>query len=120
MPLIEAQTLWRQPHRAHRPGAADLDGADDRAVAEDAAGTARAVEAIEGEQLAGHEAARRLAGHGLAQCRPGGEQGRNDNCEPRNHTDPLPIPSHNATNRLLTMRIRRDHARTWSTNSEHP
>src|ERR1700720_91493 len=67
------QRAGREPHRAHRAGAVKLDGADDGAVAVDAAGAARAVETVEGEQLAGHEPPRGLGAHGLGPCRAGGE-----------------------------------------------
>src|SRR5262245_37778135 len=78
----------RQPHRPHRSGAAELDGADDRAVAVNAAGAARAIKTIECEKLAGHEAPRRVRAEGFGARQAGCEQGRNHNREPRNHTDP--------------------------------
>src|SRR5262249_4906842 len=52
-PPAPPQRPRRQPYRAHRSRAAELDGADDRAVAVDAAGAARAVKTIECEKLAG-------------------------------------------------------------------
>src|SRR5262245_38077870 len=45
----------RQRYRPLRSRAAELDGADDRAVTIDAAGTARAVETIKREKLARYE-----------------------------------------------------------------
>src|SRR6478752_10627333 len=51
----DPQRARRQPYLFHRPRAAELDIADDRAVGVDPAGAARAIEAIEREQLAGHE-----------------------------------------------------------------
>ncbi len=53
----------RQPGVADRTRAAELDGARHRAVAEDAAGAARAVEAGEGEHLVGDELACLLRTH---------------------------------------------------------
>src|SRR5439155_2047343 len=50
----------RQPDPAHRSRAAELDGADDRTVAVNAPGPARAIETIEREKLTGHEPPRRL------------------------------------------------------------
>src|ERR1700751_3509649 len=81
----------RQPHRPHRPRAAELDGADDRAVAIDAAGAARTVKTIEGEKLAGHEASRRVGAERFRARQAGCEQGRNHDREPRNHTNPSPV-----------------------------
>src|SRR5262245_30616159 len=46
----------RQPHRPHRSGAAELDGADDRAVAVDAAGAARTTKTSERNKPAGPDA----------------------------------------------------------------
>jgi hypothetical protein len=45
----------RQRYRACRSRAAELDGADHRAVTIDAAGAARAIETIKREKLAGYE-----------------------------------------------------------------
>src|SRR5262249_48703957 len=109
----------RQPYRAHRSRAAELDGADDRAVAVDAPGAARAVETIEGEKLAGHEAPRRVRAEGFRTRQARCEQGRNHNREPRNHPDPLPRYRRCGNrNRPLTIRIRRDFAGCWSTNPQ--
>jgi len=48
----------RQRYRACRSRAAELDGADHRAVTIDAAGAARAIETIKREKLAGYEVPR--------------------------------------------------------------
>src|SRR5215510_3130467 len=113
------QRSRRQPYRAHRSRAAELDGADDRAVAVDAPGAARAVETIEGEKLAGHEAPRRVRAEGFRTRQARCEQGRNHNREPRNHPDPLPRYRRCGNrNRPLTIRIRRDFAGSWSTNPQ--
>src|SRR5262249_25794949 len=109
----------RQPHRPHRPRAAELDGADDRAVAIDAAGAARTVKTIKGEKFAGHEASRRVRAERFRARQAGCEQGRNHDREPRNHTNPLPRYRRCGNrNRPLTIRIRRDFAGSWSTNPE--
>src|SRR5262249_37390987 len=55
-----AQRACRQPDRAHRSRAAELDGPDDRTVAVNTPGTARAIETIEREKLAVHEPPRRF------------------------------------------------------------
>src|SRR5262249_15002962 len=88
------QRSRRQPYRAHRPRAAELDGADDPAVAVNSAGATRAVKTIDCEKLAGHEAARRVRAESFRARHARYEQGRNHNREPRNHPDPLPaLPS---------------------------
>src|SRR5262249_35051741 len=69
---------------------AELDGADDRAVAVDASGAARAIETIECEKLARHEAPCRVGAEGFRARQTGCEQGRNHNPEPRNPTNPPP------------------------------
>src|SRR6266700_5393882 len=52
----------RQRYRACRSRAAELDGADHRAVSIDAAGPERAIETIKREKLAGYEAPRGIGG----------------------------------------------------------
>src|SRR5262249_61824452 len=88
----------RPPSRARGPRAADLDGADDRPAAVDAPRTARAIEAIECEKLARHEAACRLRGKNFRPRRPhGNEQGCDHNRQPRFIPVPLPITAAAAT-----------------------
>src|SRR5262249_28820202 len=90
----DPQRSRRQPYRPHRSRAAELDGADDRAVAVDASGAARAIETIECEKLARHEAPCRVRAEGFRAPQTGCEQRRNHNREPRNHTNPPPpLPS---------------------------
>src|SRR5262245_48183296 len=115
------QRSRRQPYRAHGSRAAELDGADDRPVAVDASRTARAIEAIECEKLARHEAARRLRGENFRPRRPhGDEQGCDHNRQPRNHTGSPPhYRRRGDCNPPLTIRIRRDFAGCWSTKSEY-
>src|SRR5262245_271896 len=111
------QRSRRQPYRAHGSRAAELDGADDRPVAVDPSRAARAIEAIECEKLAGHEASRRLRSENFRPRRAhGDEQGCDHIGEPRNHPD---SPRCGDRNRPLTIRIRRDFAGCWSTKSEH-
>jgi hypothetical protein len=52
----------RQRYRACRSRAAELDGANDRAVTIDSAGAARAIETIKREKLAGYKAPRGFGG----------------------------------------------------------
>jgi hypothetical protein len=52
----------RQRYRACRSRAAELDGADHRAVTVEAAGAARAIETIKREKLAGYEVPRGVGG----------------------------------------------------------
>src|SRR5262245_52144987 len=87
-PAALPQRSRRQPYRAHGSRAAELDGANDRAVAVDASRAARAIEAIECEKLARHEAPCRVRAEGFRARQTGCEQGRNHNREPRNHTTP--------------------------------
>src|SRR5262245_45585735 len=54
------QRARRQPDRAYRSRAAELDGPDDRTVAVDPPSPARAIETIEREKLTRHEPPRRL------------------------------------------------------------
>src|SRR6516165_3167977 len=91
-----AQRSGRQPYRAHGSGAAELDGADHRAVAVNAARAARAVEAVEREKLAGDEAPRRLRAEHFRPRRDGRQQRHDHNCEPRNHI-PSPVTAAAAT-----------------------
>src|SRR5262249_22932987 len=63
-----------QRSRALRSRAAELDGADDRAVAIDAAGAARAIETIKREKLAGYEAPRGIGVQAFRAGRAGCEQ----------------------------------------------
>src|SRR5262245_23823576 len=115
----DPQRSRRQPYRSHRSRAAELDGADDRAVAVDASGAARAIKTIECEKLARHEAPRRVGAERFRARQTGREQGRNHHREPRNHTDPLPRYRRcGSRNRPLTIRIRRDFAGSWSTNPQ--
>src|SRR5215467_8111530 len=79
-----------QRYRALRSRAADLDGADDRAVAIDAAGAARAIETIEREKLAGYEVLRGVGGEGFRAGRACCEQDQNHHRQPCNHTETLP------------------------------
>src|SRR5438876_6431382 len=85
----------RQRYRACRPRAAELDGADHRAVTIDAAGAARAIETIKREKLAGYEAPRGVGGEAFRARRAGCEQDQNHYRQPSNHTGPSPVkPSH--------------------------
>jgi len=81
----------RQRYRARRPSAAELDGADDRAVTIDAAGAARAIETIEREKLAGYEAPCGVGGKAFRARRTGCEQDQNHHPQPCNHTEPSPV-----------------------------
>src|SRR5262249_300407 len=115
----DPQRSRRQPYRSHRSRAAEPDGADDRAVAVDASGAARAIKTIECEKLARHEAPRRVGAERFRARQTGGQQGCNHPREPRNHTDPLPRYRRCGNrNRPLTIRIRRDFAGSWSTNPQ--
>src|SRR5262249_45470271 len=109
----DPQRSRRQPYRSHRSRAAELDGADDRAVAVDASGAARAIKTIECEKLARHEAPRRVGAERFRARQTGCEQGRNHHREPRNHTNPppplpslrQPYPPVNHTNQARLCRI---------------
>src|SRR5499433_1918740 len=81
----------RQRYRALRSRAAELDGADDRAVTIDTAGAARAIETMKREKLAGYEVP---CGIGSEAFRAGGagcEQDQNHHCQPSNHTEASPV-----------------------------
>src|SRR5262245_48686454 len=80
----------RQCYRALRSHAAELDGANDRAVTIDAAGAARAIETVKREKLAGYEAPRRFGGEAFRAGRAGCEQHQNHHYQPCKHTEPLP------------------------------
>src|SRR5262249_40920112 len=77
-----------QRYRALRSRAAELDGADDRAVPIDSAGAARAIEAIKREKLAGYEAPRGVGGEAFRARWAGCEQDQNHHCQPCKHTEP--------------------------------
>jgi len=79
----------RQRYRACRSRAAELDGADHRAVTIDAAGAARAIETIKREKLAGYEAPRGVGSEAFRARRAGCEQDQNQDSEPWNHTEPF-------------------------------
>ena len=101
MPLSVAQTAAPftctvpagSAHIARGPVALHLDRADHRAVAVDAALAARAVEAVEGEQLADDEAARRIGIERLGQRRPTAASRHAAAIARRaNIVNPLPLP----------------------------
>src|SRR5262249_13343238 len=77
-----------QRYRALRSRAAELDGADDRAVAIDAAGAARAIETIKREKLAGYKAPRGIGVQAFRAGRAGCQQDQTQHCQPSNHTTP--------------------------------
>src|SRR2546430_3369516 len=81
----------RQRYRACPSRAAELDGADHRAVTIDAAGAARAIETIKREKLAGYEAPRGVGGEAFRARRAGCEQDQNHYRQPCNHTEPSPV-----------------------------
>src|SRR5215467_10687643 len=78
----------RQRYRACRSHAAELDGADDRAVTIDSAGAARAIETIKREKLAAYEAPRGFGGETFRARRAGCQQDQNHHCQPCKHTEP--------------------------------
>jgi hypothetical protein len=79
----------RQRYRACRSRAAELDGANDRAVTIDAAGATRAIETIKREKLA--KAPRGFGGEAFRARRAGCEQDQNHHRQPCNHTEPSPV-----------------------------
>src|SRR6266700_5645019 len=81
----------RQRYRACRSRAAELDGADHRAVTIDAAGAARAIETIKREKLAGYEAPRGVGGEAFRAGRACCEQDQNHHRQPCDHTEPSPV-----------------------------
>src|SRR5262245_50992087 len=81
----------RQRYRALRSRAAELDGADHRAVTIDAAGAARAIETIKHEKLAGYEAPRGIGAEAFRAGRAGCQQDQNHHCQPSNHTEASPV-----------------------------
>src|SRR5262249_28047718 len=81
----------RQRYRALRSRAAELDGADHRAVTIDAAGAARAIETIKHEKLAGYEATRGIGAEAFRAGRAGCQQDQNHHCQPINHTEAPPV-----------------------------
>src|SRR5262245_40854677 len=85
------QRSRRQPYRAHRSGAAELNGADHGTVAVNAPRAARAVEAVEREKLAGDEAPRRLRAEHFRPRRDGRQQ-RHDTIADRAIISPPPLP----------------------------
>src|SRR5262245_16655770 len=87
----------RQCYRACRSRAAELDGADDRAVTIDSAGAARAIETIKREKLAAYEAPRGFGGEAFRARRASCEQDQNHHRQPGNHLEPSPLRSATAT-----------------------
>src|SRR5262245_4853644 len=81
----------RQGDRACRSRAAELDGANDRAVTIDSAGAARAIETIKREKLAGYEAPRGFGGEAFRARRAGCEQDQKRHCQSSNHTEASPV-----------------------------
>src|SRR5262249_56082271 len=78
----DPECAHRQRYRALRSRAAELDGADDRAVTIDTAGAARAIETMKREKLAGYEVP---CGIGREAFRAGGagcEQDQNHHWQP--------------------------------------
>src|SRR5882762_6953507 len=78
----------QQRYCACRSRAAELDGADDRAVTIDAAGAARAIETIKREKLAAYEAPCGFGGEAFRARRAGCEQDQNHHRQPSDHTAP--------------------------------
>src|SRR5262249_25068924 len=77
-----------QRYRALPSRAAELDGADDRAVAIDASGASRATETIKRKNLPGYKAPRGIGVQASRAGRAGCQQDQNHHCQPSNHTNP--------------------------------
>ena len=84
------QRAGRQAHEAHRTRALHAQHAGDRAVAEDAAGANRALEAGEGELLAGDEPARGFGAHRLGQRGHGEHDSRQRDSDTHQHAGLTP------------------------------
>src|SRR5262245_23462408 len=94
----------RQRYRALRSRAAELDGADDRAVTIDAAGAARAIETIKREKLAGYEAPRGIGAEAFRTGRAGCEQDQNHHCQSSNHSEASPVTFSDSDLLLVSVR----------------
>src|SRR5262245_54600211 len=87
----------RQRYRACRSHAAELYGANDRAVTIDSAGAARAIETIKREKLAAYEAPRGFGGEAFRARRASCERDQNHHCQPCKHTETSPLRSATTT-----------------------
>src|SRR5438876_8700916 len=79
----------RQRYRACRSRAAELDGADHRAVTIDAAGAARAIETIKREKLAGYQVPHGVGSEAFRARCAGCAYDQNEASAPSMHTERL-------------------------------